>query len=199
MLAFAFQVAGDATVKALVIPATLAHLEGEAGPVLVSGGPGEVGLGAALSHVWPLFVLALLVDFGVIAGLTSLVAPGFTLLASWSVAAPVQVIETLTPAQALGRSAELTRGRRWPVFGLLIAFFAPLLLAELALSAAIDPFADAIHGGSGGVLLRVLAAPLLAVLARPLAAAGATALSVELRDSREGAGAGAVAAPPTGG
>ena len=49
----------------------------------------------------------------------------------WWVAIPVAVIERPGAIASLQRSAELTRGRRWQVFGLIICFFLALIGALL--------------------------------------------------------------------
>jgi hypothetical protein len=43
---------------------------------------------------------------------------GAVVMCVWFVAAPSAIVEKLGPFAALGRSAELTRGRRWNIFGL---------------------------------------------------------------------------------
>jgi len=43
---------------------------------------------------------------------------GAVVTCMWFVAAPAAVAEKLSPFQALSRSSELTRGRRWGIFGL---------------------------------------------------------------------------------
>ena len=41
---------------------------------------------------------------------------------AWIVAAPAQVVERTGVFGAFSRSAELTRGHRWPIFGLLVIY-----------------------------------------------------------------------------
>ena len=63
----------------------------------------------------------------ILAGVTNIVqlAPfggilGAIITCYWFVAAPAAVVENLNPVTALSRSATLTQGRRWPIFGLCI-------------------------------------------------------------------------------
>jgi hypothetical protein len=46
-------------------------------------------------------------------------APGLALLVRWSLMAPIIVLEGARPARALGRSVELTEGRRWKILTVL--------------------------------------------------------------------------------
>jgi hypothetical protein len=52
---------------------------------------------------------------------------GAVIMCIWFVAAPAAVAERLGPVAALGRSADLTRGRRWNIFGLSLLVGAALL------------------------------------------------------------------------
>jgi hypothetical protein len=49
------------------------------------------------------------------------VIPGVWLLVRWAFAAQAAVIDGLSPVAALGRSAELVKGRWWRTFGMLLA------------------------------------------------------------------------------
>lgn len=77
-------------------------------------------IGDGLAYFFPLFVVALLVGLGVFVGLILLVIPGIILAVRWSVAAPVVVMERKGPTGAMERSADLTEGYRWAIFGLLL-------------------------------------------------------------------------------
>lgn len=70
----------------------------------------------------PLMILGLLYFLGIAAGFVALVVPGLMLLAAWAVVVPVRLIEKTGILDALSRSAELTKGHRWAVLGLLLIF-----------------------------------------------------------------------------
>jgi hypothetical protein len=76
-----------------------------------------------------LFLLALTtaiilhVTFQQMRGLALLVVPGIILMVMWYVAVPVCVVENAGPEQSLRRSAALTKGLRWKVFGIFLVFY----------------------------------------------------------------------------
>jgi len=79
-------------------------------------------LHASVRYFLPLFAIQFLTSLGIVAGLLLLIAPGLYLAASWSVASVVRVAEFSSSQSAIGRSAELTKGYRWPILGLLMMF-----------------------------------------------------------------------------
>ncbi len=64
--------------------------------------------------------VAILSGLGFVIGLFLLVIPGLYLATLWAVAVPVVVIERAGIGGSFSRSAELTDGRRWRVFGALL-------------------------------------------------------------------------------
>jgi uncharacterized membrane protein len=56
-------------------------------------------------------------------GMIALVVPFFILLTMWWVATPACVVERTGPWTSLKRSAALTKGHRWKVFGTLLLLF----------------------------------------------------------------------------
>lgn len=79
-------------------------------------------LGDGLRYFFPLFIVALLVGLGAFVGFLFFVIPGLILIVRWAVAAPAAVIEREGPTHSIGRSAELTEGHRWAVFGLVLLY-----------------------------------------------------------------------------
>jgi hypothetical protein len=90
-------------------------------------------LSAGLDVAFPLVGLALLVSLGVLAASALLIVPGVVLAVYWFVAVPALVVERTSAISALRRSVELTRGHRWPVFGVLMVVFL-LIVAHIALA-----------------------------------------------------------------
>ena len=77
-------------------------------------------LRVGLRRIFAVLGVAVLVP--ILAGLATflLIVPGFILLSMLFVAMPACVVEKLGPLKSMGRSAELTKGHRWKVFGLYI-------------------------------------------------------------------------------
>jgi len=75
----------------------------------------RVGLARVLSILGLAIVMGVLLMLGFIA----LVFPMFILLTMWWVATPACVVERTGPWSSLKRSAALTKGHRWKIFGLI--------------------------------------------------------------------------------
>jgi hypothetical protein len=95
-----------------------------------------------------LFLAVCLLIFGMITLLSSLVEPMLfamvfmvvvsMLLVRWSLALPACVVEGLGPVDSLGRSARLTKGHRWKIFGIILLVCAPLPAVTAILAAAMS-------------------------------------------------------------
>lgn len=74
---------------------------------------------------------------GVVYGILGFIPLGFiiqlVLMCIWFVAGPAAVGEKLGPLAALSRSAELTRGRRWGIFGIVLLMILAGILMGVAL------------------------------------------------------------------
>ena len=90
-------------------------------------------LSAAARVLLPLIGLSILWAIGVGIGFMLLVVPGIILLMMWAVAVPSLVVERKGIFAAFSRSAELTKGARWKIFGLCLV----LLVIYWLLSAVI--------------------------------------------------------------
>lgn len=69
-----------------------------------------------LTMIVPLLVVSILVYLGVVVGVMLLIVPGLWLAAYWSVFLPALLVEE-RGFGAMGRSAQLTEGYRWPIVG----------------------------------------------------------------------------------
>lgn len=91
--------------------------------------------------------VALLSGILLILAFIALIIPFFIFYTMWWVAIPVAIIERPGAIASLQRSAELTRGYRWQVFGLIVCFFvamaATLFLLGMSLFAALYFSGDA--------------------------------------------------------
>jgi hypothetical protein len=73
-----------------------------------------------LGMMVPILGITIVATLGVFAGTLLLVVPGLILLTRWWIAVPAAVVERTGVGASLRRSAELTSGYRWRVFGILI-------------------------------------------------------------------------------
>ncbi len=73
-----------------------------------------------LGLLFPIIGVAIVATLGVFAGMLLFVVPGFILLAMWWVAVPAAVVERTGVVESLRRSARLTSGHRWRLFGIFI-------------------------------------------------------------------------------
>ena len=69
----------------------------------------------------PLIANTLLLYAGVYASMFLILIPGLILCVAWCISTPALIVEGLGPMRALGRSARLTAGNRWPVFAVTAA------------------------------------------------------------------------------
>lgn len=85
---------------------------------------GQVNVLASFQYAWrrflPVIGVALLSAFFAGLALIALIFPCLMLITMWYVATPACVVERLGPWNSLMRSAALTKGHRWKVFGLMI-------------------------------------------------------------------------------
>ena len=76
-----------------------------------------------LARFIPVFLLGLIMGTLVALASLFLLIPGLVLIVMWFVGIPACVVERLGPWMSLKRSAELTKGHRWEIFGLLALLF----------------------------------------------------------------------------
>jgi hypothetical protein len=171
-----------------VISGSLASFAGR--PVSFAG-----CLNDGLRNFGGLFVVGLLTGLGVIGGLILLIVPGLIWLTAWSVAGPAWVAERGGYTAAIGRSLRLTRGHRWPIFGLIVITFLMLLIIAMvfgALSVVIHPLLP--QAWSPDALDEVVISPLLVMAFMIIVATGGAAIYYELPGTKAGAAAESVAA-----
>jgi uncharacterized membrane protein len=139
---------------------------------------------------------ALLSGIGVLLGCILLIVPGLVLYTMWWVAVPAAVIERPGASASLRRSAALTKGYRWQIFGLAVAFIAAMLLAGVVIGFAVGglmtlaPGADLVLLTQAAILLEWL---LTALFMAAQAVLGAVTY-YHLRVAKEGIGIDAIAA-----
>jgi uncharacterized membrane protein len=146
------------------------------------------GLKASL----PLLALGIVSGVAIMFGMILLLVPGIMLWVRWSVAGPALVAERLGPLEAMGRSADLTDGARWKVFGLQIL----LLIFAWVLNATVSAVMGAVYGGNAAVqammqgtslpIVWTLASALAGTLVAAVGAVTSASLYIELREWKEG-------------
>lgn len=151
-------------------------------------------LSQALRFAVPVIGLMILWTLGVGLGFLFLIIPGIILGCMWAVVIPALVEERTGVSGAFARSRELTRGHRWKIFGLLmvvmITFY--LVLAVFGLLGIAGASAGDIEAGSFEIAVIAYSA-LSGLVFGLLWATIQPSLFVELRDAKEGGGAGELA------
>ncbi len=118
-----------------LVRAALTATEGRKASVVES-------LATALVRLLPLIGLAIVVGLSVWLAALLLLVPGIILYQIWAVSAPVVVAERRGVFDAMGRSAELTKGARWQVFALNLL----VLILVMALGSVASGAYVAIYG-----------------------------------------------------
>ena len=149
----------------------------------------RVGIGDCLSRglglVFPVLGVAILSALAVLLGLFLLIVPGFIVLTMLWVAIPAMVVERPAVTRAMGRSAELTSGNRWRVFGIIVilmlinAASGMIINAPFAADGAPTLSSQAWNAGLSGFI---------AAFQTALAAVMATVVYHDLRVAKEGIG-----------
>jgi hypothetical protein len=73
----------------------------------------------AFARFMPLVGLGILWTVAIMIGTMLFIVPGVILLCMWAVVVPACIVEGLGPTASLGRSADLTKGFRWRILGLI--------------------------------------------------------------------------------
>ena len=140
-----------------------------------------------LSLAFPLVGLVVASSIAIGLGLVLFVVPGLIWTTMWSVAVPAMVEERTGVYDSLARSAELTRGSRWPIFGLLAIYYGLWFALDALLVMVIpNPYDD--------LLVYALAVGVIAAVIGLFSAAVFAALYVELKAMKEGGGKAGLAA-----
>jgi hypothetical protein len=151
--------------------------------------PVSEGLAVGLRNFLPLLGVAFLYVVAVVLGSLLLIVPGIMIAIAWTAAVPVLIAEGTGVFASFGRSAELTRGNRWRIFGLFLLYVAAYVVVAIVISiigAIAGVITAAVSGGT--MILTVLFNVVSAVASAMIGATGGAVLYVELRRVREGVG-----------
>jgi len=144
-------------------------------------------LSIGLRSFLPVLAIGILLGIAVGCGMVLLIVPGLMLLVAWAVTIPAYVVEQTGIFAAFGRSAELTRGNRWRIFGLFVLYFVVLIIVE-AVFGLFGTASKLAAGGSISLVTAMVVTPLISIANGVIGAVGAAVLYVELRRVRDGVG-----------
>ena len=99
--------------QAVIVHAAFQNMRGR--PVQIAD-----AINVAMQRFFPILGVALLTAVLAGLGMLAFLVPGFILLIMWFVAIPACVVEQRGSWASMRRSAELTKGHRWKIFGMLI-------------------------------------------------------------------------------
>lgn len=155
-------------------------------------------ISTGLRHWFWLLLLAIVTGVALFFGFILLIFPGLMMLTAWVVAIPAQVVERTGVFGALSRSADLTRGRRWPIFGLLViygiaAYIFQVVLQSLS-SVAVIGSMHSLSPSFAPLMSALIISPINRTITSLVGAAGVASIYYELRSGREGIGPEALAA-----
>lgn len=153
----------------------------------IRGNHVDVGesVSAGLKMMFPILGVALVAGLGVGLGLILLVVPGLILLTMWYVAVPAAVVEHTGVGDALRRSADLTSGSRWPVFGFILV----MLLIVIGVSIVATLPVSLLEGGfapRGGGALSFVIGTIVDVFLAALTGTATSVVYFQLRNAKEG-------------
>lgn len=150
----------------------------------------RLNIAAVVRWLPALLVFNLFYLLALMAGLAVLVVPGLIVATAWAAGGPALVAENLSPWRAIVRSAELTKGNRWQVFGALLVAAVALAMAGFGSQSAIS----ALTGWeAAGLFYATVLAPLNGLIYDAPMAVLTAAIYVELRRLNRDLEAGSVA------
>ena len=167
----------DLVVTAALVYGTFQQLRGRHASI------GE-SIGVGLKRLFPVLGVGILAGLFILGGLLLLVIPGLIFMCMLWVAVPVAVVERPGVVASLKRSAELTGGYRWSVFGILFVLNGIERIVDKVLEKSfIDPPQD--MGDIKVYLVLVLG---IGILLGSLQAVASAVGYHDLRQSKEGVG-----------
>ena len=126
------------------------------------------GIGPCLSRAFgslvPLALAGLLVGLFVMLGTIALVVPGLMIWTALSIVGPAIVVERLGVGDGMRRSRELTKGRRWAVFGAVFLAAIILNVISYVVSHVVGPIFGQLANGILSLVLAIVSQAFQAVL-----------------------------------
>jgi Membrane domain of glycerophosphoryl diester phosphodiesterase len=134
----------------------------------------------------PLIGLTILFSFGVMIGLILLFVPGIILLTMWAVAIPALVVERHGVGASFRRSAQLTKGARWKIFGLFLVLLVIYWLFTIVAGLVGLGMYSAANSAAGLTVGNLLGSVILGTIINTVWGTIQPSLYVELRQWKEG-------------
>jgi len=143
---------------------------------------------AVFNDVFVVAAIGVVTSALVMLGFLFLVFPGLILGVLLAVPIPVRIIEHTGFVQSCVRSAVLTKGNRWPIFGLFVAVIVLEVVGDLAVNVVMgDPtFAGFTEDARSDDALAIIASALVATAVSVIGATGTAVLYCELRRIKDG-------------
>jgi len=157
--------------------------------VSLNGGKASFGecLSTAISNILPLLAIVLIETIAILLGFVVLIVPGVILMLMLCVPVQVRVTEHKGIMESLSRSAELTKGYKGQIFGLLVIYFVVIIVIELLIR-PLTGVAMIARAGEATTIPYVGVAMLVQIVFSLLNAVGTTSIYYELRLVKEGVG-----------
>jgi hypothetical protein len=182
--------AGAMFISSLITLAISALVQGALTRATVSANEGVratfgQSLSAGFRVILPLVGLTILWALGVGIGFVLLLVPGIILLMMWAVAVPALVVERDGVFAAFRRSAELTKGSRWKIFGLsLVLLIIYWLLSIVVGLVGLGLYSPATAGDF--TVANMIGSIVVGTIFNMLWGTVQPSLYVELREAKEG-------------
>ncbi len=158
--------------------------------VSFNGGRADLGdcLSTGVRNLVPLVVVGFLTSVAVILGMIALIVPGIIIAIVLSVTVPVLVVERRGIFGSMSRSAELTKGNRWAILGLVVVCVIVVLLLAVVVGFLVVGVAGgpAALASTTGIWATAIATVLGSALGSMVSSAGVASLYHELRSVKEG-------------
>jgi len=150
-------------------------------------------LATGFSSVLHLILIAVLLFLALIPSMLLLVIPAIMLMIMWFVAIPACVVERTGVLGAFSRSRELTRGYRWPIFGLYVVFVVLMILIAVVAGAVIGVGVFAASGGAAISSVQIAVQTVATMISSTVISTLIASIYYELRQIKEGIGPEALA------
>jgi hypothetical protein len=175
---------GTSLLQAALIHGTVSDLNGKKADL------GDC-LSTGLKYLFPVIGVSILTGLAVAGGFILLVVPGLMMAVAWCVNVPVVVADRRGVLEAFGRSADLTRGHRWSIFGLMVIYALVAWIVDMVGIAATAGFslanlANLTNPGFNAAEWAVVT--VLQIIQSLIAAAGIASIYYELRSAKDGVG-----------
>ena len=128
------------------------------------GAPARIreSLSWGLGRLFPVVGITIVASIATLLGLMLVVVPGLMLMTMWWVAVPAAVVERAGVIASLRRSAELTRGHRWKVLGVVAIISIGQLVLDMVINLILS--AAPIFSVVGSFLITVAATAYFAIV-----------------------------------